>query len=156
MTLKIDNESIKVVFLDFDGVLNSKRYFETHSSVGMAIDSTRLVLLKQIIDATDAKIVLSTSWRQHWQKDSCEYNEIDKVFEEAGLTVYDKTPWKNNNRYDEISEWLSSNQNVKNYVVLDDEPFEKGIFINHFILTSRLRDGLDEDDVKKAIFILND
>ena len=60
---------MKVIFLDFDGVLNSDTYYEEHNWSAPFIDESRLVLLKRIVDATDAKIVLSTSWKMYWEKD---------------------------------------------------------------------------------------
>ena len=60
---------MKIVFLDFDGVLNSVIYDrERDKSTNTNIDESRVCLLKQIIDETNAKIVLSTSWRRHWDK----------------------------------------------------------------------------------------
>lgn len=57
---------MRVIFLDFDGVLNSAVYDRTRDlTKNTSIDETRLPLLKQIVDRTNAKIVLSTSWRKH-------------------------------------------------------------------------------------------
>ena len=152
-------ENIKVIFLDFDGVLNSKRYFETHPSFGLAIDSTRLDLLKKIVLATNAKIVLSTSWREHWNKKDalCDNvgREINRLFAGKRLTIFDKISGENKSRYEKIVDWLKTHPNVADFVVLDDAPFEKDILKDHFVLTSNLRDGLDEADVEKAIRILN-
>lgn len=39
-------------------------------------------------------------------------------------------------------------------VLIDDSPFAEGVFRNRFVLTSRLRYGMDEDDAKKAVSIL--
>lgn len=153
-------DSIKVIFLDFDGVLNSKMYFETHSSVGLAIDPTRVDLLKRIVLGTNAKIVLSTSWRAHWDKEDslCDDvgREINKIFAEKDLTVFDKISGDNRSRYEKVADWLANHPTVTNFVVLDDTPFEKGVLKNHFVLTSTLRNGLDEADAETAIRILNE
>lgn len=47
---------MKIIFLDFDGVIITKRskYW---------FDSEKLILLQQIIDQTNSKIVISSSWR---------------------------------------------------------------------------------------------
>ena len=80
---------MKVIFLDFDGVLNSAKYLLGHGDCGVAIDPARMALLKQIVDATDAKIVLSTSWREHWSKDlmNCDGTGvlINRIFSKYGL-----------------------------------------------------------------------
>ena len=152
-------EENKVIFLDFDGVLNSKAYLENHNEYGVVIDPTRLDLLKKIVYETDAKIVLSTSWREHWNIIPLLCNEtgkkINKIFSGAGLYIYDKTPDLNRNRYEEITAWLKSNSEVTKFVVLDDEPFEEGMLKGHFVLTSRLRNGLENYDAEKAINILS-
>ena len=146
-------EDIRVIFLDFDGVLNSESYLTQSNRSGIVIDPTRMELLRKIISATNARIVLSTSWRSHWSIIPWMCNEtgqeINRVFENSDLYIYDKTPERNHNRYEEITQWLRDHSQVKNFVVLDDEPFEEGLLRDHFILTSRLRRGLDEDDVKK-------
>ena len=52
---------MKILFLDFDGVLNSQEYRDVHGSSGAGIDKSRLQLIKSIVDATGAKIVIITS-----------------------------------------------------------------------------------------------
>jgi len=59
---------MKVIFLDFDGVLNSVKYDRKRDWNKLTfIDESRLPLLKQIVDSTGAVIVLSTTWRNHWE-----------------------------------------------------------------------------------------
>lgn len=63
---------MKILFVDLDGVLNSKRYFD--SKVWQerpkksredwklaSIDDTKIPLLNRITDATGARIVISSS-----------------------------------------------------------------------------------------------
>ena len=58
---------MKVIFLDIDGVLNSIKFDRLRMRDGRSdfIDESRLPLLKQIVDSTNAVIVLSTTWRVH-------------------------------------------------------------------------------------------
>lgn len=68
---------MKIIFLDIDGVLNTietfinrkKEYKET-GILNVEIDEFRVQYLKQIIKETDAKIVLSSSWRHFFTKDN--------------------------------------------------------------------------------------
>ena len=46
----------KIIFLDFDGVITTLKSKWT-------IDNEKVELVKQICDATGAKIVISSSWR---------------------------------------------------------------------------------------------
>ena len=56
---------MKIIFLDIDGVLNSKAYDSKRDwNKQTNIDETRLPLIKQIVEATDAKIVLTSTWRR--------------------------------------------------------------------------------------------
>ena len=65
---------MKVIFLDVDGVLNTSKTFierkEKHDKTGiwdLEIDEFRVEYLKQIIDATDAKVVLSSAWKKDFE-----------------------------------------------------------------------------------------
>lgn len=148
----------KVIFLDIDGVLNGNLFVPKDDKFGVLIDNTRLNLIKQIIDVTDAKIVLSSSWREHWEKNETKCDDIGKkineIFAAKGLSIFDKTPKYHNDRKQEIIDWLQDHPEVSQFVVIDDNPFAEDILRNHFVLTSHLRYGIDEDDAEKAISIL--
>lgn len=151
-----DPDGMKVVFLDFDGVLNSDEYVSRNT--GLAIDPARLKLLKRLICSTGAKIVLSTSWREHWDLYDSYCDEIgdriNRVFGAEGLYIYDRTYGRELDRYAQITVWLATHPDTKQFVVLDDMPFEEGILTDHFVLTSS-RSGITEGDVSRAIRILN-
>jgi hypothetical protein len=56
---------VKAIFLDIDGVLNTM-YTEgrvTGSKLIIGIEDRFVELLKQIVDATDAVIVLTSTWK---------------------------------------------------------------------------------------------
>ena len=66
---------MKVIFLDIDGVLNSDTDFFELRKFGHPVNEIKgskvinrgcLALLQQIIEDTDAKIVLSSTWRHHY------------------------------------------------------------------------------------------
>ena len=87
---------MRVLFLDFDGVLNSQDYRDRYGSMGAGIDKSKMPMLKRLVDTTDAKIVIITSLREYWDKDpeKCDYfgKVINDTFAEYGLEIYDKTP----------------------------------------------------------------
>ncbi len=149
---------MKILFLDIDGVLNSERYIRKCGRCGLLIDPTRLALVKMIVDATDAKIVLTTSWREHWDIDvnGCDSVgcEINDVFSEIGLRIFDKTPSIDRNREKEIEEWLSYNYPIDNFVVIDDCFLDSKTIRGHFVKTDNYSDGIDESNVEEAIKIL--
>lgn len=150
---------MKVLFLDFDGVLNTEDYREVHGSSNAGIDKSKLPLLKKLIDSTDAKIVLSTSLRMYWDKnpDKCDYygKVINDIFSDYGLEVYDKTPvLENEKREEEILQWIIDNPGVRKYVVIDDGFLSAKFLRGHFVQTSDTDGGLQEEHINKAIEIL--
>ena len=149
---------MKVIFLDFDGVLNSEKYLRKVGGHGVAIDPTRMELLKQIVLETGAKIVLSTSWRAHWSKLPEERdpigNIIEQIFESHGLALWDKTPQMQGRRETHLKSFLDMHPEVESFVVLDDMLLYADYLKGHIVKTAGYLDGLDEADVKKAIEIL--
>lgn len=151
---------MKVLFLDFDGVLNTPEYIDSHGDSGAGIDKTRLSLIKKLVDATDAKIVLITSLREYWDKDpsKCDFygTVINRVFSECSLEVFDKTSVSDSGkREDEILEWIVEKGHIfglTNYVAIDDGDLRANFLTKNFV---QPKDGLCEEDIEKAIEILN-
>ena len=163
----------KVIFLDIDGVLNTK---EWHSRMtkdtpkdeyGYTFDPVAIANLAHIIDETGAFIVISSSWKFHGVP------KLRKMWEIRNLpgTILDITPntisdemLLNANldemelgvcRGNEIKEWLSKhNSEVSNYVIIDDFDDLLPEQEDHAVLTDSLI-GITDFDAKKAIMILN-
>lgn len=155
---------MKIIFLDIDGVLNSRIYDGERNLDELSnIDESRLPLLKKLVDETGAKIVLSSTWRKSWNKDYklCGENGvyINSTFEKYGLKVYGKTPeiGMGFDRYGEIKSYLENcGENIESFVILDDSPFGWKDFSDSFIKTNpHFKRGLEEEHVKRAIQILN-
>ena len=149
---------MKIIFLDFDGVLNSDRYIRDCGHTGVVIDPTKMELLKRIVESTDARIVLSTSWKEHWEKNpaECDYSGqlINTIFARYGLEIYSKTPIVKPDRENEIKQWLSDNPDTENFVVLDDMWLVADFLKGHVVKTSAFADALTKEDAEKAIEIL--
>ncbi len=150
---------MKILFLDFDGVLNNAEHRAAYGNIAAGIDRAKLPLIKNIVDSTGAKIVLTTSLRTFWDKnpDKCDYygQVINDEFAKFGLEIYDKTPvLENAKREDEILQWIVDNPGVKNYVAIDDGFLSAKFLTGHFVQTSD-KVGLEEEHVEKAIEILN-
>jgi len=152
---------MNTIFLDIDGVLNSVSYDQQRTLEQGNIDETRLPLLKQIVDETQALIVLSSSWRKHWEKDLSQCDdvgkEIDELFAKYQLQIYDKTQClPDNDRAEEIRTWVSQHNDVNAYVILDDIAFGWGELTPHLVKTNyRIGRGLESKHVQKAIDILS-
>jgi hypothetical protein len=127
---------MKVIFLDIDGVLNTKETYDNmyrtkgFLSVGeIPIDKFRLEYLKTIIDETDAKIVLSSSFRNFFIKQEDELvptslkgRHLYNWFLRYGIDIYDITPTNGNKREDEIKQWLFTHDDIEDFIVIDDDP----------------------------------
>ena len=141
---------MKIIFLDVDGVLNS---LQDGSFVRLRTDS-HLKLLKQIVDVTGAKIVLSSSWRIGPTKAR---NNLLKRLEEYGLQIMDSTPVLSgaSSRGDEIRQWLNeSKYEIESFVILDDEDDMEEFTAKNLVQTNTAV-GLREKDASKCISMLN-
>jgi len=153
---------MKVIFLDIDGVLNEDITPTRTKSRVIFIDQEKLLRLKRIVDATGAKIVLSSTWR--YDRDDTRYNgdflELREAFYNAGLDFYDYTPEDalGIRRGMEIRAWLGLHRGeVERFIILDDELFdfeERGLLF-HLIKTDFGDGGLTEELTQEAIEMLN-
>lgn len=128
---------MKVIFLDVDGVLNSNDYIEYTSKNNVKgileeIDPKKIDMLKQVLNITVAKIVVSSSWRNIRK-----FEKLRELFFLYGIRLDEKTPLIGNNRGLEIKQYLKEHANIEQYIILDDEvfdSFDEGL-INNLILT---------------------
>ena len=162
---------IKVIFLDVDGVLNSQDdlmiYREKNNITGSilydAVEDRALNLLKEIVENTGAKIVISSSWQTEYDDkednpDANLYNKLKYRLKDYDMEIYDVTPFirkTDTHRGDEIRAWLSKNP-VQNFVILDDDSdMREFLHTEHFIKTT-YKHGLTEELKNKAITVLNE
>ena len=151
---------MKIIFLDFDGVLNSRIYDREKSDSDGNIDVTRLSLIKKCIDRTDAKIVLSTSWRTHWDKneDLCDEvgREINEIFLKYGISIYDKTKvLEGGERKLEIEEYVKRN-NIASFVIVDDMLLGWGDYNDRVVRTNyMIGRGFEEKHIEMIAEILD-
>lgn len=154
---------MKVIFLDIDGVLNYRGCKYTAYGYYF-VDDAKVLLLKEIVEKTDAKIVLSSTWRMErfeYCKDKKTkgyklYQRLVKKLKEYGLQIYSHTPiLPSGYRGAEIAQWLQDWQGelVESFVIIDDCDDMKP-YMDRLIRTSFFT-GLMQTDVNKAILMLN-
>lgn len=161
------NKGIKIIFLDIDGVLNCKTTTDKIDGY-TGIEDEKVNYLKDIVEKTKAKIVLISSWKEHWKKEpykSLQDNMatyLDNKLAKYDLKISDKTrDYESNNRAVGIIRYLKLLRRygirVNNYVIIDDYPFDylKTKTTKNLVKTSYHRGGLELRHVKKAIEILN-
>lgn len=153
---------MKVIFLDFDGVMDTAYYGHIlgkegcpgNDKFGAVFDPSCIRNLKKIIDMTGAEIVVTSSW-----KSLMSYREMLYMWEQRGLPghVIDTTPSSSECRHrgDEIDAWLKECKDECEYIILDD--IDESNFNEHQL--SRLivvnpYHGLDENAAERAIKML--
>lgn len=157
---------MKIIFLDIDGVLNTHYTKELTSSGAVFVQDNKIEILKEIIDRTGAKVVLSSTWRKGWREmdfgmtDSSyirDFIELRDKLLEFGIELYDKTPILDvfmRRRGEEIKAYLDHHE-VDGYVIIDDL---SGKWLrpcsSHLLQTSESK-GLEEKHIKIAERILN-
>ena len=151
---------MKIVFLDCDGVLNNANYIKKcykksinkkntiYSGKNVPFDPKCLKNLAKIVKKTNAKIVLSSTWRIY----KSHIYVLEARLAEYGLRIYDKTDDINMIKGAEITEWLKQHRDIENYVVIDDEEYNLSNFIDnkHLVIVDS-KYGLTFGDRIRAI-----
>lgn len=150
---------LKIIFLDFDGVMDTSYYDlilhkngqSENDSFGTVFDPNCVRNLKEIIDKTGADIVVSSSWKYFMT-----YKDFLDMWEYRGLpgfvTDVPPTPSTRRNRGDEIDAWLDECKESCKYVIIDDldgsnfNPHQ----IEHLFVVNPFW-GLDENTAKRVI-----
>ena len=131
------------IFLDVDGVLNDS-YTEEKTPEGyIGIDSEKIEILKDISNYLDATIILTSDWKEEWEKDIdiCGIDGqylIDKLAE-FDLYISDKTIDSQgiSRRGVGILNYIREH-NIDKYIIFDDNEFDFGGYPeikSHFIQT---------------------
>ncbi len=155
----------RVIFLDVDGVLNNRELFRSLKNQAFprnhAIDPALVARLNEIVAATGADCVLSSSWRYGF--DAPDFEAVLRGFGFVGRVV-DRTPravaapgsasgiLAARIRGDEIQEWLDINPGVTAFVILDDES-DMGHLVDKLVKTE-FGAGLQRQHVERAIAML--
>lgn len=161
---------MKVIFLDIDGVLNSKIWNESHKEEirrGL-IDEDKVKLLKEILIKTGAVVVLHSGWKFWFDNDikptRKESEFLAEIFGKYGIEIYDVTPdfsteeIRETKRFSlvkakEILYWLKEHKDVEKWLVIDDLDLHNEEVGKHQFMTNNEM-GLTLSDAEKIIRIL--
>ncbi len=182
-----------IIFLDIDGVLNDYNkwnllgwnivcffknqklknwYIKLTSPFG--VHKRKVKRLAKIVKETNAKVVMSSSWRFGWwntpyDKQFRDQKRLTDLLNKYNIKVIDITPRSSSGRREEeISQWLIEHDDiVKRFVILDDERSDLERFVDSYLVQTssvgkgqiimgykREDTGLKNKHVKKAIAIL--
>lgn len=138
---------MKVIFLDVDGVLNS-----VQDRFSWTLESDKhLILLACIVRRTNAKIVVSSSWRNYDLLDT-----LKERLNDFSMSVYDRTDYSEHGiRGLEIKEWLDNHKDVESFAILDDEDFDIAQYFPKNLVKTNAKIGLQKNDAEKCIAILS-
>lgn len=160
-----------VIFLDVDGVLNSKFWDNDHQreiSEGKYVDLEAVKLFGTLVKRTDAKVILHSGWR-FWFDEAMNPKRPEAEFfanamKAEGIEISGVTPDLTTEeirrtkkfslvKADEILQWLKENS-FDNWVVIDDLELHNEKIAKHQVQTDA-EVGLTDKDVEMAMTILN-
>ena len=172
----------RFLFLDIDGVLNTKGYSdylidqgqEDTDEDGALFDPDAVENLATIIKIVpDAKILISSTWRfkgWEWMKQIWEKRKMPGTiygftpelefarFKDIVTEDYTESVFPNGTRGLEIGEWLRNNRPnfpiLHTYAIIDDEDDFPSYYKNNLVLTNPLL-GLTAENAIDAINLLD-
>lgn len=151
---------MNVLFLDIDGVLNSKRstlasmlgYLPyppmSKQAIPAAIhdiDWVAVGLVATLCKRYNAKIVLSSAWRETFT--------VEYLAEQFGLPIIDATDTESDTRGNQIQRWLDKHPEVEFYAIVDDNSGMLSLQKDHFVQTD-FDEGLTLADFKDLCTVL--
>lgn len=151
---------MKFLFLDVDGVLNSG-----NNDFG-SVEKDKLDRVKTIVKETDAKVVLSSSWR--FGEDCSEnsnakrqYDNLISSLNTVGIEVYSQTPKLPDGRGYEIQKWLldsieKDGIRVEGFAILDDEEAKYLYPMDAHLVQTDSDIGLTDKEMFEAIRFINE
>lgn len=159
-----------IIFLDIDGVLatniqfnmNTQKFRAKHEwaadlAVPYPFDPGCVRILNEILEETDAEIVLSSDWKLHWN-----ILELHEIFKQNGVIKSPRTTTLDITNDDfNLEEERAYQINTfidkfkpKQYVIIDDLSIESYLGSpdaqDRFIMT-RSREGLKQSGIKEKI-----
>lgn len=154
-----------IIFLDIDGVLNNFHFAlrEQKNKYGgyLIINPEKVTILKTICDITDAKIVLSTGWKDIFDDSLNPLNRdaefLLEVFKEYDIPLIGKTPtvpkdigngrqlkyWK---EYEIIS-YLSMHPEVTHFCIIDDETTGLESLLDYLVQTKDYQESEEDEGI---------
>lgn len=155
------------IFLDIDGVMNNR--IDWLWKIDHGLNADRMFCreawgrLQQVVFETNAKIVLSSSWRLAFQNTPQGIEIIGKkdgyavrlmhYFEEYGIPVVGRTTGKYDHRGKQIIEYVKTHFTPEDkWVVLDDEVCDiRGYVADDQIIDTDFETGLLQEHCEKII-----
>jgi hypothetical protein len=141
---------MKLIILDIDGVLATEEdsFKPNHDLYAYPFDAKCVQIFNEILEITNAQIVLSSDWRLMYNND---LEMLDELFKFNGIirSPIDVTPNLGRNRDEEIKNYFNKNSNrIKQFVILDDSDLR--IYPDNFV-RCYINEGLKQLGIKERI-----
>ncbi len=144
---------MNIIFLDVDGVLNSLEHLievynqtgKPHSGINYPFDERCMLNLKNLVEETNAAIVVTSTWRKNEDEKERLLQELRKYDLEKYVIGYTKDL---GNRILEIKEYLNSISTDVNFIILDDSIYLEDMV--QYLVATNAYFGLREEDVREA------
>lgn len=151
---------MKAIFLDVDGVLNNSHTRTMTSDGWCFVDGFLIERLRTLVKASGAKVILSSTWRDGWNREDESQNklcfiELRDALREHDIEIFDALPLPLRvSRSIAIREFFDNwkGEPIEEFVILDDWN-DVGEFSNHLVLVNPTF-GLTNNDVAAALKIL--
>lgn len=159
-----------IIFLDIDGVLATNIQFNMNTqkfraknewaadlAVPYPFDPGCVKILNEILEETDAEIVLSSDWKLHWN-----ILELHEIFKQNGVVKSPRTTTLNvsGDSFDlaaerayQIDQFIKKFK-PKQYVIIDDlnvGPMMETVEGQERFVRTRDREGLKQSNIKEKI-----
>ena len=155
------------IFLDIDGVMNNQTDWLNKVKEGRREDrmfcDEAWELLSQVIKKTDARVILSSSWRIGFVQtdDGIDVRDgdchlttrLNHYFEDYGIPVVGRTTSHYDPRGKQIMEYVKQHfSSADNWIVLDDEDIDiRGYVPEERIIKTEFKTGLLQEYSERII-----
>ena len=133
-----------IVFLDFDGVIN----LDVNNFTGPFNNKEQIDNLNKFCIKNNFKIVVISSWRK--------YSNYKEILYKSGLDknipILGCTDVLENDREEEIIDYLSKNSNTNKFIILDDGDFNE---LSKFQVKTDFNKGFNYEKYLEAIRLIN-
>lgn len=164
---------MKLIFLDFDGVLNSRRYYDSEDFINKSkhlsdaelmltnhhlhIDPVSIEVLNRIVKDSGAKVIASTTWRFKFTPEEltefCKASGATFVIEGSTPRLYPARSSMFVSRGQEIKEYLDDlDDHPESFLIIDD--IDTSPFKDNTVQTNSYEDGLIDIHYDMAMRIL--
>lgn len=165
---------MNVVFLDFDGVINTPIGYDVNGSYrdsfnypsdGRVNNYNAICLLNKLCREQDLAVVVSSkgSWRYTFKKDeNGEYTirNYRRILYDSGLDdhtyIYGHTPATDFSKDMEIKIFLEKHPEIEKFIILDDCEDEISDDLKAYLVLCDTAEGFTEEKYKEAVRILKE